>query len=192
MREQILSSATLLFIEHGYFGSSMRQIAESVGVTKAALYYHFKDKEDLFLAILETYLEKVEALIVEIQNENSTCSEKITLLANRILDQPVDQRAIIRLASQEMSHLNAESKKSFGDLYHTRFIQRIERMLEAGIQNKKFRAMDPKVAAWSLLGLMYPYFYPVHSNDISLTTDAIDQLISIFLSGVSSKKGSNL
>jgi len=184
MREQILASAAQLFIEHGYYGLSMRQIAESVGVTKAALYYHFKDKEDLFLAILEAYLERVEALIIDIQQEELACQDKIRQLVRRILNQPVDQRAIIRLASQEMTHLSADSRKSFGDIYHARFIHRIEVMLEVGILAGELRAVDPKVATWSLLGMMYPYFYPVHSADVSLSDDAIEQLVSIFLGGV--------
>ena len=184
MREQILSSAAQLFIEHGYYGLSMRQIAESVGVTKAALYYHFKDKEDLFLAILKAYLERVERLIIDIQNEDLTCRERIGLLVKRILNQPVDQRAIIRLASQEMAHLSADSRKSFGDVYHARFIHRIETLLEAGIHAGELRSVDPKLATWSLLGMMYPYFYPVHSADVSLSEDANDQMVNIFLDGI--------
>ncbi len=126
LREQILSSAALLFIEQGYHGLSMRQIAESVGVTKAALYYHFKDKEALFLAILEEYLEKLEALIVAIQEDENSYTEKINLLVKRILSQPVDQRTVIRLASQEMAHLSLETRQAFGDVYHARFIGRVQ------------------------------------------------------------------
>lgn len=184
MREQILISAAKLFIEHGYYGLSMRQIAESVGVTKAALYYHFKDKEDLFLAVLETYLENIETLVIEIQNLEIDCSEKISRLVKKILNQPVDQRAIIRLASQEMAHLSPASRKSFGDIYHSRFIHRVESIFEAGINAGELRNTDPNVAAWSLLGMMYPYFYPVHSSEINLSDDTIDQLIEIFLHGI--------
>ena len=184
MREQILLSAAQLFIEHGYCGLSMRQIAESVGVTKAALYYHFKDKEELFLSILEAYLERVEALIINIQSEETTCRQRINMLIRRILGQPVDQRAIIRLASQEMAHLNAETRRIFGDLYHSRFIHRIENMLESGIHSGELKFVDPKIATWSLLGMMYPYFYPVHSNEISLSEETIDQLVDIYLDGV--------
>jgi AcrR family transcriptional regulator len=184
MREQILQSAAKLFIQHGYYGLSMRQIAESVGVTKAALYYHFKDKEDMFLAVLGAYLEKLETLVIEIQNQEIDCSEKISLLVRKILKQPVDQRAIIRLASQEMTHLSPESRKSFGDRYHTHFIHRVEAIFESGINAGELRNTDPNVAAWSLLGMMYPYFYPVHSSEINLSDDTIEQLIEIFLFGM--------
>ena len=183
MREQILDTAAQLFIQHGYYGLSMRQIAEAVGVTKAALYYHFKDKEALFLAILESYLEKIEALIVEVELESSACPDRIHLLVERILNQPVDQRAVIRLASQEMAHLSATARQSFGEVYHQRFIGRIEAMLMAGISAGELRPIDPQVCTWALLGMMYPYFYPVHAADVSLSPEAINQLVEIFLEG---------
>ena len=63
LREQILVAAKRLFIEQGYHGLAMRQISEAVGVSKAALYYHFKDKEELFLAILSSNLDEIEQAI---------------------------------------------------------------------------------------------------------------------------------
>jgi AcrR family transcriptional regulator len=51
MREQILDVALELFTEQGYDKTSLREIAERLGVTKAALYYHFEKKEDILLAL---------------------------------------------------------------------------------------------------------------------------------------------
>lgn len=53
MRERILRVASELFSEHGYEATSLRAIAERLGVTKAALYYHFKSKEEILQAILQ-------------------------------------------------------------------------------------------------------------------------------------------
>src|SRR5262245_25280353 len=50
-RERILNIALQLFSEQGYEGTSLREIAERLGVTKAALYYHFKSKEEILLAL---------------------------------------------------------------------------------------------------------------------------------------------
>jgi AcrR family transcriptional regulator len=53
-RELIVDVAAQLFIENGYVATSVRQIAEHVGCTEAAMYYHFKDgKHELFQAIPE-------------------------------------------------------------------------------------------------------------------------------------------
>jgi AcrR family transcriptional regulator len=50
-RQRILDVALDLFIEQGFDGTSLRQIAEQLGVTKAALYYHFESKEDILMAL---------------------------------------------------------------------------------------------------------------------------------------------
>jgi AcrR family transcriptional regulator len=50
-RERILDVALELFKEQGYDGTSLREIAERLGVTKAALYYHFERKEDILLEL---------------------------------------------------------------------------------------------------------------------------------------------
>jgi len=50
-RERILEVASDLFIEQGYDATSLREIAEKIGVTKAALYYHFTNKQDILRAL---------------------------------------------------------------------------------------------------------------------------------------------
>jgi AcrR family transcriptional regulator len=52
-RERILEVARELFTEQGYDGTSLREIADRLGFTKAALYYHFQSKEEILLALLE-------------------------------------------------------------------------------------------------------------------------------------------
>jgi AcrR family transcriptional regulator len=52
-RARILEVALEMFIEHGYDKTSLREIAEHLGVTKAALYYHFPTKEDIVTSLLE-------------------------------------------------------------------------------------------------------------------------------------------
>src|SRR5246127_493581 len=62
-RSRIQQIAVELFTEHGYEGTSLREIAERLGVTKAALYYHFKSKEDIVLSFTEDYFGRIDALI---------------------------------------------------------------------------------------------------------------------------------
>lgn len=64
-RDDIVRAALDLFVEHGYTSTSVRQIAEAVGVTEAALYYHFKEgKRELLGAVVEAHLPDM-LLIIE-------------------------------------------------------------------------------------------------------------------------------
>jgi len=58
-RRRILDSATAVFAEHGYAGASMRDIAERLGITKAALYYHFTSKEDLLDGLVHPVMQEL-------------------------------------------------------------------------------------------------------------------------------------
>jgi AcrR family transcriptional regulator len=62
-RTRIQEVALLMFNEHGYEATSLREIADEVGVTKAALYYHFKTKEEIVTSLIDDRIAKVEALV---------------------------------------------------------------------------------------------------------------------------------
>jgi AcrR family transcriptional regulator len=62
-RREIIESAARVFASYGYEGGSLRQIAEEVGVTPAALTRHFDSKEGLLAAVLENWDEEAEARI---------------------------------------------------------------------------------------------------------------------------------
>lgn len=62
-RENIQAVALRLFAEQGYESTSMRQIAEELGFTKAALYYHFNSKEDIVRALMEAMRSQVTELL---------------------------------------------------------------------------------------------------------------------------------
>jgi len=184
LREKILRTAKSLFIQQGYHGLAMRQISEAVGVSKAALYYHFKDKEELFLAILNIYLNEIESAINEIQSKPVSSSEHIRMFVEYILSQPAEQRAVIRLGSQEMAQLSASSRKTFGKIYREKFIGKLIAIFQAGIERGEFKSLNAEIATWALLGIMYPYFYPTHTGDKPVPANVIDEIVTIYLKGI--------
>ena len=62
-RQRIQDVALELFAEQGYEKTSLREIAERLDVTKAALYYHFKTKEEILVSIFEDLSRPIEDLI---------------------------------------------------------------------------------------------------------------------------------
>ena len=159
-RERILEEATRLFVARGYHGISMREIAERVGVSKAGLYYHFKDKEDLFLAILTENLDITERLAAQAQREQPTARAQIGWLLRAILAQPPHQRALIRVASHEIEHVSEAARAEFGRRYREKFIDRLAGILRAGISRGELRRFDVRTATRVLLGMMYPFLTP--------------------------------
>ncbi|MEV7240345.1 TetR/AcrR family transcriptional regulator [Streptomyces sp. NPDC003236] len=62
-RQRIQDVALELFAEQGYEKTSLREIAERLDVTKAALYYHFKTKEEIIVSLFEDLTQPIEDLI---------------------------------------------------------------------------------------------------------------------------------
>ena len=62
-RKRLIESAETEFFEKGYLKASLRRICASAGVTTGALYFFYKDKEDLFAAIVEPPLDELVKLM---------------------------------------------------------------------------------------------------------------------------------
>ena len=62
-RSRVQKVALELFAEQGYEKTSLREIAGRLGVTKAALYYHFKSKEDIVHSFTDDYFAELDALL---------------------------------------------------------------------------------------------------------------------------------
>ncbi|MFE7464017.1 TetR/AcrR family transcriptional regulator [Streptomyces sp. NPDC057499] len=80
-RQRIQDVALELFAEQGYEKTSLREIAERLEVTKAALYYHFKTKEDILVGIFDDLNRPVEELVAWGQEQPRTLETKKELLS---------------------------------------------------------------------------------------------------------------
>jgi AcrR family transcriptional regulator len=79
-RSRIQDVALALFAEQGYEKTSLREIAENLDVTKAALYYHFKTKEDILVSLVEDLARPVDELISWARTQPRTLETKQEIL----------------------------------------------------------------------------------------------------------------
>ena len=184
--ERIIQEATRLFVASGYAGISMREISEAVGVSKAGLYYHFKDKEALFMAILNANLDHLGSLIQTARQQGATSRQQVSGMLHAIFDQAPNQRAVIRLANQEMTHLSYESRAEFGRAYQAKFIHQVEEILLGGVERGELKPVNVQLATWLLLGMAYPFLDPAHEHELGGVSEARDLMVSVFFDGLAS------
>lgn len=182
-RERILVEAARLFGAQGYHGISMREIAEAVGVSKAGLYYHFRDKQELFLAILTTNLDELDRLIAVAAQQGPPLRAQLACLVRALVERAPEQRAIMRLASQEIAHLDAAAQATFGRHYHERFIGQVEGLLQAGVTRGELRVLDVHLTTWLLLGMVHPLLYLAQEQAFGARDDVVEQVLDLFLRG---------
>ena len=80
-RDRILAAATTLFGTKGFSDVSMADVARAAGVTKAALYYHFTDKSDLYTTVALARILSIHDAMDAAANEGGTLEERLVRLA---------------------------------------------------------------------------------------------------------------
>ena len=109
-RERILDAALDLFTEQGFDGTSLRQIAEQLGVTKAALYYHFTSKDDILLALHMRLHEAGRDALTQMGEEPVTLGQWGALL-EQVVDQMLAQRKLFLMHERNQAALEKLHRK---------------------------------------------------------------------------------
>ena len=119
-RERIQAVALELFAEQGYEKTSLREIAERLGVTKAALYYHFKSKEDIVSSLVEDYFGQIDALIEWGRSQPGTAESRGTVLS-RYFGIVEEGSEVFRMLQQNQAALSSlASAKHRSELFRER------------------------------------------------------------------------
>lgn len=109
-RERIKAVALELFTEQGYEKTSLREIAERLNVTKAALYYHFKSKDDIVASFVEDRLDRMDELNAWAATQPATLATRRELIS-RYADTMFDgaQPSVMRFFEQNQTALKSLS-----------------------------------------------------------------------------------
>lgn len=121
-RQRILDVAVELFTEQGYDKTSLREVAERLGVTKAALYYHFPSKQDIFAALAEQLFSSVGALIGQLTAEPLDPKRWLTL-ADALIDVGISQRRVLIMLERNQAAIESlagQKARWAGDHQHLR------------------------------------------------------------------------
>jgi AcrR family transcriptional regulator len=131
-RARIQAVAVELFSEQGYDKTSLREIAERLDVTKAALYYHFKSKEDIIRSLVDDYFGQVDDLVKWGRRQRRTPAMRAELLS-RYLDMVIDSQHVYRMLQQNQAALaTLSSRKYHGEMFKARTYAIIDLLTEPG------------------------------------------------------------
>src|SRR5215813_1245262 len=90
---RIIEAALDLFAEHGISGTSLQMIADTLGVTKAAVYHQYNTKDEIILAVAHVVLVRLEAAVTAAEAERSRARAREVLIAEMI-DLAVERRRL--------------------------------------------------------------------------------------------------
>jgi len=181
---QLLGIACRLFSERGFNGTSLRDIAEEAKVTKAALYYHFPNKESLFAKIV---LESLEALVNQVKDACAgvdTPEAKVkAFMVTTAENYQHNREAWIASSNAFRTHGDSPSKSKAVAL-RDEYEKLLRGFIRDGIDSGHFRDVDPAMAGRVLLAAVNS-MSRWHNPKGKLTPPlVVDQFVDIVLYGL--------
>ncbi len=131
-RARLRELSLQLFAEQGYEKTSLREIAEHLGVTKAALYYYFKSKEDIVRSLVEDYVADLDDLIEWGKAQPRTAATRAEIV-RRYLGIVAGGTEVFRMLQQNQAAVaGLASAKERGELFRERIDALIDLLTEPG------------------------------------------------------------
>jgi len=138
--DKILEVSAKIFAEKGYNGTSMREIAEALEITKAALYYHFPGKEEIFSACLTHFVDRLVIKLEDLAESDQPLWEKLKLLIYGMCNFSTDSPKIHLLFKQVVSRsFDKELDMEMLHSYFKRQQKAIQTIIEKGVKNGELR-----------------------------------------------------
>ena len=145
-RERILKTARQLLPRYGYSGISIRAIAEKAKLTTGAIYFHFKDKMDIYKTICFEAIDMLIANFRERMESRKTPSQKLISTFDSYIDFFYNHQDHYNILMEYKAHYDPDVKddhlevtKKLSEMYVL-----MEETIRAGIQDGSFREIDPR------------------------------------------------
>ncbi|MDY3141141.1 MAG: TetR/AcrR family transcriptional regulator [Parabacteroides sp.] len=190
-RERLVEVARQLFARSGVENTTMNDIAQASSKGRRTLYTYFKNKEEIYQAVVESEIDKLNKMLMEVASKDLPADEKlITYIYSRLdaVKALVFRNGTLRANLFRDIWTVEKIRKDF-DL---RDIEVIKGILDEGIAQGLFNVPDPDIMAsvlhHALKGLEVPYIRGLMGDTISQRIKRRDNVMSLIFNGIKIKK----
>jgi AcrR family transcriptional regulator len=181
---EILESAARLIFQSGYEATSMQEIAEACGLTKAGLYHHIKTKEALLLAIMHYGMDLFDDMVLaKVSDIADPVARLRECMARNITLVTLDSSKEVTIILHEHQTLTGAARQEI-NTRKKRYVRFLESAFREAIERGQIRAVDPTLAAFSFLGVVL-WIYKWYRADGKLGPRQLsDGMIDLFFEGL--------
>jgi AcrR family transcriptional regulator len=185
-RQSIEDAAYALFLEQGYHGTSMRQIAERAGLALGGIYNHFASKEDIFQALIIEKHPYTQILPLIEQAPGNTTEAFIRNAARAIQDELGRRPDFIKLLFIEIVEFNG---RHFPKLFETVYPHILPTLQRLGAPESGVRAIPLPVLLRTLMGSIIAFYlteFLMTDNNlpVPLRNTSLEDFLDIYLHGI--------
>lgn len=185
-RMAIEDAALELFMQYGFHGTSMRQIAERTGLALGGIYNHFSSKEEIFAALIMDNHPYKQVVPLVLAAKGESAEELFYGAAQAIVSELGKRPDFLKLMFIEVVEFNGKHINSIITQVAPQFLPVFERVTKV---RKSLRHSNPAILLRSFLGLFFSYYI----TDVLLRgtvvekimpKDSFEQFVDIYLHGV--------
>ena len=110
-RDMILTHAARLFARRGYPATSMNQVAEACGLSKATIYHYFRDKYALLVSIADGHVSRLQLLVADVAREAAAPELQLRELIRRIVEEYADAQDAHRVLTEDVKFLQPDDRE---------------------------------------------------------------------------------
>ena len=188
-RQDIIRAAMEVFARNGFGGSTTREIAENAGISEAMIYSHFRNKQDLYTAIIDEKLQESEPLYYPLDAMRNKDDPRVftTIVSNYLRRHSEDTTFLRLLLFSALEGHELASMFVAGPV--RKFFEFLADYIRERIDEGAFKPVNPEITSRCLLGMVH-YFVLLREilGDDTLNpidpTAAIETIVNIFCEGV--------
>jgi len=175
--QAILEAAEILFARRGFDAVSMSAIAKLANTSKPNIYHHFKNKDDLYLAVMKAAVRRTSALLDALEEAPGSFSRRLADFAAGQLNNVMTHKRSTKLVLRETLTEDSRSGQEIARLVVGEVVARLVEMVRQGQLEGEFRDdVDPALAAFMIFSANMFFFQssPVmsHFPEFDLSRDA--------------------
>lgn len=180
LRQQIINTATVLFMKNGYVSTSTRQIANILQVTQPAIYHHFKNKEQIYTEVLIQFATEVGNELKDIMSQ-SISKRQILVDMALYLQQKHPMNFSMMMHDIEYM-LSEEAEKKIFNIWRTYYFSPFIDFFSS-IDVEIVTSLNTQLVAQHFLRILSAYISEHYENELEHIAE-VEDMVDIFLRGI--------
>ena len=180
-RDEIMQVAARIFATKGYHATTLEEIARELGITKPALYYHVRSKEEILREIINKILEPMEAAL-KVGKSSLSPKGKIEEIVKILVKFGAERQDTTLIAFEEVKTLPTRSRNAIRRR-EKELEETVQKIFQDGVNQGYFVIDDVKMVSFAILAASNGVYRWYRPNGYLSPTDIAERFVKLFENG---------